>query len=335
MNTHVNTVRGAMPIDDIGVTLTHEHLYKDCTKIYFRQFPQTKDTMSDELISRENRDEIWADKHKILYEYTDNLRLDSVDDIVAELKEFTAAGGSTIFEVTTGDLGRDPLKLREISEKSGVNIIMGGTHYYLPMLEPTLYERVVNGQNGAHVLADMMIKEYFDGVGDTGIKPGVLGEVGLRHPPTDEILARATLIAQKETGAPVIYHYAPFWILDMAEEIGADPTKIVMGHWTMSNRVDEAIARGAWVSFDQFGMDFPGIINDEQRADEVLAMFEKGYDKHLLLSMDICWKVRLKKNGGDGYAGIFHNGFERIMQKGISKQQLLTVMTDNPKRLLR
>ena len=334
MNTHVNTVRGAMPIDDIGVTLTHEHLYKNSVPLYHKQFPKTRQ-MSDMRITRENRDEIWADKEKILYQYTDNLILDDIDDIVAELGEFTAAGGNTIFEVTPDDLGRDPLKLREISEKSGVNVIMGGTHYYLPMLAPALYERVVNGKNGAHILADRMIKEFSDGVGGTGIKPGVLGEVGLRHPPTDEILARATLIAQKETGAPVIYHYAPFWILDMAEEIGADLSKIVMGHWTMRSRVEEAVARGAWVSFDQFGMDFPGIINDEQRADEVLAMFEKGYEKQLLFSMDICWKVRLKKNGGDGYAGIFNHGFVLMQQKGITKQQLLSVMTDNPKRLLR
>lgn len=335
MNTYVNTVRGPMPIDDIGVTLTHEHLHKNSTMIYNKQFPKTLN-MSDEPITRENRDEIWADKEKILYQYRDNLVLTDVDEMVEELKGFTAAGGNTIFDVTPDDLGRNPEKLREISEKSGVNIVMGSAHYYLPMIEPDLYERVVHGDNGAHILADRIIREFYDGVGDTGIKPGVLGEVGLRHiPQTDEILARATLIAQKETGAPVIYHYAPFYVLDMAEEIGADPTKIVMGHWTMERRVDEAVERGAWIAFDQFGMDFPGIINDEQRADEVLAMFEKGYEKHLLLSMDICWKVRFAKNGGGGFANIFENGLPLIKQRGITDEQIRSLLVDNPQRLLR
>lgn len=335
MNTHVNTVRGPMPIDDLGVTLTHEHLYKNSTFIYAKQFPKTRD-MSDEPITRENRDEIWADKEKILYQYRDNLIIEDVDMMVEELKAFTAAGGNTIFDITPDDLGRNPEKLREISEKSGVNIVMGSAHYYLPMIEPDLYERVVHGDNGAHILADRIIREFYDGVGDTGIKPGVIGEVGLRHiPQTDEILARATLIAQKETGAPVIYHYAPFYVLDLAEEIGADPTKIVMGHWGLRNRIDEAVERGAWIAFDQFGMDFPGIINDDERANEVLTMFEKGYEKQLLLSMDICWKVRLAKYGGGGFANIFDNGLPLIKQRGITDEQIRSLLVDNPQRLLR
>lgn len=335
MHRQVNTVRGPIPVRDIGITLTHEHLWMDTVPLYYRQQPALQGSMCTERVTPANRDFIWSDKERILHYCEDNIRFDNIDDMVEELKDFTAAGGSTIFEVTPHDLGRDPLALREISEKSGVNIVMGGTHYYLPCLDEETLDVVYRDEKKAvSLLADRMIAEFDVGVGDTGVKPGVLGEVGLRHEPTNRILARAALIAQRETGAPAIFHYAPLWILDMAEEVGADLSKIVMGHWSMAHPVEEAIRRGAWVSFDQFGMNFPGILTDEERAGEVLAMFERGWEKQLLLSMDICWKVRLKKCGGGGYADIFRSAFPLLIEKGIRKEQLLSLLRDNPQRLL-
>lgn len=332
MRTTVETVCGPIPVSEIGTTLTHEHLIVDTTRVYFKSYGEEK--MSDEKITVENRSEIVKDLHTIVFGYKDNIIFDNVDDMVQELETFKAAGGKTVFEVTTLDLGRNPLALREISEKSGINIVMGGTYYYFPSIDPKTQE-IILGERGANRLADLMIAEFFDGVDGTGIKPGVLGELGLQYDVnTNNILLHAAMIAQRETGAPLIIHSAPFEALDVAEEEGADPTKIVMGHWTMAHPVDEAIKRGAWVSFDQFGMNFPGIIGDDQRVLDVVAMFERGYEKQLLLSMDTCWKVRLKKYGGAGYGDIFENSFPKLIKAGITQAQLDAVMCENPMKLL-
>ena len=331
MRKFVETVRGPLPIDDIGITLTHEHLIVDTNRVY--RISYGADRMSDEKVTCQNRDEITKDLQSIVFGYKDNIRFDDVDLMVKELREFTEVGGKTLFEVTTSDLGRDPIKLREISEKSGVNIIMGGTYYYFPSIDQPTRELMLT--KGKNALADLMIREFYEGVGDTGIKPGVLGEVGLQHDDaTNQILIRAAFIAQKETGAPVIVHSAPYWILDVAEEEGADLSKIVMGHWTMNESVEKAVNRGAWISFDQFGMNFPGIISDNQRMLDVLAVFEHGWENQLLLSQDICWKVRLKAFGGAGYADIFHHVLPRLIEHGLTTEQLMRVFCDNPKRLL-
>ena len=330
MNTTVNTVTGELELSKMGVTLTHEHLWMDTTRIYFKSYGEEK--MSDEKITRENRAQIVKDLHTVVFGYKDNIIFNDVDLMVEELSHFRDAGGKTLFEVSTLDLGRDPERLREISLRTGINIVMGGTFYYYPSIDPEIQQLIE--AKGAPALADLMIREFYEGVGDTGIRPGVLGELGLQHGPTNEILAEAALIAQKETHAPLIVHSAPYWILDMAERIGADMEKIVMGHWTAAEPVKQAIERGAWVSFDQFGMNFPGIIGDDRRIEDVLSVFDAGLSHHLLLSQDMCWKVRLRHFGGDGYAHLLTDILPRLQEKGISKQDLDRVIIENPARLL-
>ncbi len=331
MKKTVQTVLGPVPVDELGPALTHEHLWMDTTRVYFKSWGAEK--MSDEKVTPENRSRIAGDLQSIVFGYKDNVLFDNADDMAEELKPFRAAGGKTIFEVTTEDLGRDPLRLREISEKSGVHIIMGGTFYYFPSVGSPVREMILNGEKNK--LADHMIREFFEGAGDTGIKPGILGEVGLQHgESTDRVLLDAVMTAQKETGAPVIIHSAPYGALDAAEREGADLSKIVMGHWTMDNEVEKAVKRGAWVSFDQFGMNFSGIIGDDRRIRDVLSVFEHGWEKSLLLSQDVCWKIRLKKYGGEGYAGLFTETFPKLLSLGLTESQLDGVIRENPARLL-
>lgn len=64
------------------------------------------------------------DLNTVLYVYGDNLHFGEPDDMAEELRFYKEAGGQSILEVTTIDLARDPLRLRAISEKTGLNIIM-------------------------------------------------------------------------------------------------------------------------------------------------------------------------------------------------------------------
>ena len=132
---------------------------------------------------------------------------------------------------------------------------------------------------------------------------------------------------------PVICHSPDLHVLDIAEEEGADLSKFVMGHWSLLCPMEEAFRRGAFVSVDQFGMNFPGIESDDERVGAVLRAFELGYEKKLLLSQDVCWKVRLKQFGGGGYAEIFDSVVPKIRAKGISDAEINSLFTDNVKRL--
>ncbi len=329
MSRMVNTVTGPVPVEQLGVTLTHEHLWFDIADLYMRDCPTR--VMSDEIITRENREYILSDREKVIFGYRDNLMFHSVDMIVEELKPCYEAGCRTIVEVTTKDLGRDPQKLREISERSGIQVIMGGGYYHFPALPAEEKEAIL--KNGKDWLAERMIRDVTEGVDGTGIRCGVIGEIG---PTADEgglTIMHAAAIAQRETGVPVIIHYGPMYALDIFEEEGADVSKVVMGHWGEECPIDEAIARGAWVSFDQFGMNFPGIKGDDTRIEETMRMIEKGYLDRLLVSQDMCWKVRLRCCGGTGFAELLTSTKERLIERGMAKEQWDALLVDNVRRL--
>ena len=329
MAKQIQTVTGPIPVDELGVTLTHEHLWHDIAPLYRRAHPDL--VMQDEKVSLENRYQIMKDLHSVVFEYADNLQFHDVDLTVKELSHFKAAGGKTIVEVSCVDLERNPLKLKEIAEKSGVQVIMGGTYYWFPSLEKEMQDRILIG--GKNKLADIMIREVTDGVDGTGIKPGILGEVGNGEEEGTRIIYEAVAIAQRETGLPVTCHSPDIDVLDIMEREGADLSKVVMGHWSAKDPMRKAFERGAFVSIDQFGMNFPGIEDDDSRVRAVLSVFEMGYEKQLLLSQDVCWKVRLKQFGGDGYAQIFEHIVPKLKAGGLTDEQIHMLFVDNVKRL--
>lgn len=329
LKKQINGVRGPIDIDSLGVTLTHEHLWLDVAPLYKRAHPDL--VMTDEKVTKANRAQVMRDLHSIVFEYEDNLSFTDVDMTVKELEPFKAAGGQTIIEVSTADIARNPLKLREIAEKSNINVIMGGSWYWFPSLDDDFQDFIMT--QGKNKVADILIKEIYEGVGDTGIKPGVIGEVGNGDCEGTDIIYHAVAIAQKETGLPVICHSPDLHVLDIAEKEGADLSKYVMGHWSLLCPMEEAFKRGAFVSVDQFGMNFPGVESDDERIGAVLKAFELGYQDKLLLSQDVCWKVRLKQFGGGGYAEIFNSVVTKMRDKGINDAEINRLFTDNVKRL--
>ena len=64
------------------------------------------------------------------YAVKKNLVLDSISDAISELQLFHQAGGGTICDVTTVGIRCNPEALPQISQESGVNIVMG-TGYYV------------------------------------------------------------------------------------------------------------------------------------------------------------------------------------------------------------
>lgn len=330
MTKQVQTVLGPIDVEQMGVTQAHEHLYFDCEYLYERAWPDN--VFSSEKVTVDNRKAVMTDLRTVLYKYGDNVLFHDTDMIIDELADFKAAGGQTIFEVSTIDLGRDPWKLRRISEKTGLNIVMGSTYYHFPSLPPQTKELIMN--KGINGMADLFIQELEEGVAGTGIRPGVLGEIGPGEGEEGtQIILHAAAIACRETGVPAIIHYSNMDVLRIFEEEGSDPRKVVMGHWGLEFPVDEAIQHGAMISFDQFGMNFPGIKDDNERLKEVVAMMERGYEDQLILSQDMCWKIRLRCCGGDGF-GYLQNGIlPRLKELGVSDAQIRKMMIENVKAL--
>ena len=162
----ITTVNGEIREDQLGVTLSHEHIFIDmrgCVDVSGNEpecFYQNVDM--------NNRGEVLADPYAIL----DNALLDEMDAATEEVAEFQKWGGQTIVDCTLDEIGRDPIALKEVSQRTGVNIIAGCGHYYHKAHYPYVKTASVE------MLAEEMIRDIREGIGDTGIKAGIIGEIG-------------------------------------------------------------------------------------------------------------------------------------------------------------
>ena len=80
-----------------------------------------------------------------------------------------------------------------------------------------------------------IVNDVVEGVGDTGVRAGIIGELGCSWPlrPNEAKVLKASAQAQKETGAPITIHPgrhidAPFEIIDVLDKAGADISRVVM-----------------------------------------------------------------------------------------------------------
>jgi phosphotriesterase-related protein len=100
---------------------------------------------------------------------------------------------------------------------------------------------------------------------------------------------------------------------------------------------------GCYLEFDGFGTAELGLIpapgfdyqmNDAQRCDLILNVIAQGYLKQILISQDVWIKTRSQSYGGAGYAHILNNVVPLMKHKGITEEQIHTIMVENPKRAL-
>ena len=174
-----------------------------------------------------------------------------------------------------------------------------GSRFY----DESVYLRTTNQ------IADEMVRDIEVGVDGTGIRAGIIGEIGtdLYHvSPAEERVFRAAARAHKRTGLTITTHAvrSPVGLdqLDILEEEGVDPRRIVIGHCDFYPHMDyhEAVARrGAYVEFDSIGR---GFIEWEiqRRLEWIKNLIDKGYLRQILLSHDVCLKSHLRAFGGQG-----------------------------------
>src|SRR5436190_13199405 len=263
----VMTVLGPIAGEQLGVTLMHEHLLIDVsykwqqpTEVTLRALAEQPITLANLGYLRRNIGAVRA-----------NFRLDDVELAAAEALAFKREGGGTIVDVSPPGIGRDPRALRAISAQSGVNVVTC-TGFYLQRSHP---QHVASAS--LEELADGMIDEIRNGIGDTGIRPGIIGEIGLGEPmyvaghtgdemhPDEEKVLRAAGRAQLASGLPLtlhIYNYRPNRLahlaLDALEEDGVALDRVVVGHLDVRIDVEYAASvaqRGAYAEFDTFGIE--------------------------------------------------------------------------------
>lgn len=349
MSGKVMSVRGPIAPRQVGQALMHEHVFIDFSlpddeperwKIAGRVQPQhgealrlyeaplTMDILSTVLHGAPNRD---------------NWRLDDEATAIHEVGDFRAHGGATIVDASSIGLARNPEGLRRVSEATGVNIVMGSSWYTQAWYPADLAQQSVED------LTARIVRDVAVGVDGTGIRAGIIGEVGTSGHPESAIesrVIRASGRASRLTGAAVTLHALGFFrkhdaILDMLVAEGADPSRVVFGHSDfLAGDLPYLVAllnRGVTVQFDLLGK--AALLDRARAADPEVArtivdLIHAGYARQLLLSHDICTKTSLKSYGGTGYAFILERFVPYLAKQGITPEQVRTLLVENPRRLL-
>ncbi|MBQ5777720.1 MAG: hypothetical protein IIV97_02750 [Oscillospiraceae bacterium] len=333
----INTVLGEISADELGVTSSHEHIFIDMRNCV--DITGNEPECFYDKISIENRAEVFADPYAIL----DNALLEGVDDAVEELEYFKKWGGNTIVDCTPDEIGRDPKKLREVSERTGINIILGCGHYYHKAHFPYVKDATVKE------LADEMRKDILDGIGGTGIKAGIIGEIGTSAVISDDekkVLTAAGVVGA-ETGKAIhvhtdLYTENGFEVIDRLTREGVKPEKICIDHIDVLLRPDyirKLLARGVYVEFDNFGKEFyvseeRRFAYDLERVRLLKTLIDEGYGDKILVCNDICLKTMWKRFGGVGYAHILRTVKDMALENGITEKQYMSLLTENVKNFL-
>ena len=307
---YVQTVLGPIDPSDLGFTLPHEHT-------------QTA---------------IWHIENR--WDYWQLTRDEPV--ILAELERFRAAGGGGLVDLTLPGIGRDPDWLVRIARASGLNVIMGSGWYrtaYYPV-EALIDRRTVDD------LADELVREATEGIGEEHVKPGIIGEIGTDKPwvsPAEERVHRAAARASRRTGRAITTHavQSPVGLAQLAifEEEGIDPSRVIIGHadsYPVLDHYLEIVRRGANLEFDFLGMSFtPMERHGEDRLIELLVeLLGRGHADRVLLSQDVCHDSQLKRYAGHGYVYLHETFLPRLRAAGASDAEIDTMTVANPRRLL-
>ena len=338
----VQTVLGPILPSELGSTTTHEHLYVDFSFMYRPAQDSPSPELADAPITLENLG--WIRRN--YYSNRSNLKLMDLDTTIKEVRKYSEVGGGAIVDATTAGIGRKPDALAQISRESGVHIIMGAGFYVEAAHPKDMDERTMED------LAREIIGDIDEGVEGSGVRAGIIGEIGCTWPlaPNERKSLSAAAIAQRETGAAITIHPgrhpdAPLEILELLANGGADISRVIMGHLDRTVFEFDALlsiaASGCFLEWDLFGnegsyyplaeIDMP---SDAQRLDFIKRIADAGYSDRIVIGQDIFTKHRLLKYGGHGYGHILENIVPKMRRKGFSEDAIRAITVDNPARIL-
>lgn len=307
---HLITVNGQLPVREMGVSLIHEHVLVDF---------------------------IGADSTG--YHRWD--RSEVVARALPFLLEAKEKGVNTLFECTPAYVGRDPLLLRELSEKSGINIVTN-TGYYGAGNNRFIPSSALGA--GPEEMARDWIDEFNNGIEGTGIFPGFIKiavDGGDTLSSMHLNLVRAAAITHKETGLTIVSHTGAdgpaLAQVRILKEEGVSADAFVWTH-AQGGTVDgyiNAAKQGAWISLDNVNAnngDRPGGI--EWLVPVLVKMRDEQLLHKVLISHDAGWYSVGEENGGDyrGYTDIFDYLVPALMKHGFSQEEIDLLLIKNPQR---
>ena len=301
---YVMTVKGPVPSSEMGISLTHEHILVDF--------------IGADSISNARWEKSVVAKKAFPY-----------------LMQVKNLGIITFIDCTPDFLGRDPLLLQKLSDSTGLNIITN-TGYYGARNCKFIPDYAF--KESADQLSARWIKEWEEGIDDTGIRPGFI-KIGVDEGNLSEMhqkLITAAARTHLKTGLTIASHTGTalpaFEQIEILRKEGVSPEAFIWVH--AQDEKDpkshiKAARSGSWISLDGLNensiQDYIKMINNLKENDLL--------DK-VLLSHDAGWYDPGKEAGGEyiGYTTLFEKLVPLLRNENYSEKDIEQLLIINPSR---
>lgn len=320
----VNTVTGTVGSSELGKVLIHEHV-----------------TFSYPGYQGDSR--WWTKEH---YDYC-------VKTAVKTCLDIKQRGISTIVDASTNECGRDPMLLKEVAETAEINIICCAGYYFEEAGTPGYFRNMDGmGLDAEEQMTELYESELTRGIGDTGIKPGLL-KASCSYEKITDFEQMGTKIAghvASHHDIPVITH--TFGTngghqADLLISAGMKPEKIMIGHSCDSSDMAyllDLVNRGVYLGYDRWGHFDKWSSEDTKPTDKIriatiTALLSEGYEEKIMCSHDctFAWRgVGMGKIDPLLKKWVPTHFMDRIVpqlnKRGVSDSQINMMLKENPQK---
>ncbi|MBT5138798.1 MAG: phosphotriesterase [Acidimicrobiaceae bacterium] len=312
--TIVQTVTGPIDSSQLGRVLMHEHLAVG--------YPGWESATNDQL-----------DAVEMLKVCVDHLE---------ELKDL---GYSSLVDPCPSDLGRDPELMVAAAEATGFNIICAVGLYHEAEGSKHWHFRS-RFEDLTPVLTELYVDELTNGIGSTGIKPGIIKAATGPHEATGyELVALAAAAAASiATDTPITTHTDEGTLGDLQQQVfsdaGVPPHRVVIGHSCGSTDTDYHLGiarRGSYLGFDRFGIP---MVSDDDRVAALARVIAAGAGDRVVVSHDSvwCWKgqpwpPKLRPRVAERFVPTLFDRqiVPKLIDVGVDEAAIARLTDDNPR----
>lgn len=297
----IQTVNGEIEPTELGITMSHEHLCIDLSRI------------------RKNHDSTFG------YEPV----------VINEIMQAKAYNVKTFVEVSSHDMGRNPIALQKLSKECDIHII-AATGCYLDEYHSDAIKAM-----SIDDIATMFITDLTKGMDGTSIKAGVIGEVASSEimSASEQKVLRGAARAANSVGCAITTHCQMGKLgneqadIFLQEHVRAD--KVILGHIDLSDDIDymvELMEKGFNIGFDTIGKE--QYLTDTKRAKNIVCLINKGYGDKLVLSQDISRTSYFHTTQGClGYCSVMEKFIPMLRELGVQERKITNMLVDNPQRI--
>lgn len=302
----IQTIKGPVEIDSLGLILPHEHLFTDLRGPSVAGYAQGEPSAVVQVVE-------------------------------PYLAEASAAGATALVECSTVGVGRNLSILRSLADVTTMHII-APTGVYRDAFIPKSLREISEAD-----LADLWTQELTEGIEGTSLRAGFIKLAMSDDGPTMLEIRnlKAAVRASQKTGAVIASHTIGGMVakkeMDVLEDAGLDLRRFIWIHAQTEPDVSilkEAARRGAYVELDSVGA--PHQPQTELLA-TTIALIEAGYADHLLLSHDAGWYNPARPDGMPdegyrGYTALTKDFLPALLERGLSEEQVRLITVNNPAR---